>query len=463
MVGITRKRSPRFAWSIGLIALLAAVLVTGCGRRPDASGTPRATSAAPTVATSGAVSSSWTVTSLVPSNSADPLYGSGAYTRAASGDLVAWIDQIAQDGLDVAGAVWCQSVGASRPTKVWAAADREPEQLAVVDGRLFWVAGKSVGKSGDGWQTDLFTWRPGDGRPRILYSVREPYEITDVQVSGDRIMICTLDADDYEDCLPNVGYIADNDLPHQYRVLSLTHPGRAKTLALGSGGASAVLGDGFIAWTKADASRGSVRYAEFTGGLGLGPTHFLDRPVSGLTPTGAVVASNLETSGKRLVWIPRQWNGDATYGIATWRPGGAAPQLVPGSDEATAVVDWWFDRDRIAWRGDTLRVWRAGETTAQPVPEPAGVNIEPFLSGDRLAWTNVNQKTASISLLTWHVGDRQPELVWTGLQNGMERKDGGLWGIAFGNNIVFGALLTTHAAGEDSEFADTGLLLARRQ
>jgi hypothetical protein len=139
--------------------------------------------------------------------------------------------------------------------------------------------------------------------------------------------------------------------------------------------------------------------------------------------------------------------------------GDLEPQLVPGSSDATDPAELAFDEDRVAWLGDLLYVWRAGATVAESAPQMPGTDSGLSVSADRLVWANANEAARSVSLVTWHEGDQEPEVVWT--IKGYMTESGSLQNTVFGDKIVFGDLVIRSNA-EDSEYADTGLLLARR-
>jgi len=114
----------------------------------------------------------------------------------------------------------------------------------------------------------LFTWRPGMAAPRALYSNTNPHDIGDISVSGDLVLVATLQPDDYDSLSPVDGGPTWD--PHEWRLVSLQTPGVAKRLPTSPTGARAVLGDGFVTWTEPEHDK-LLRYVLIDTAGNIGP------------------------------------------------------------------------------------------------------------------------------------------------------------------------------------------------
>ena len=248
----------------------------------------------------------------------------------------------------------------------------------------------------------LFTWRPGMAAPRALYSNTNPHDIGDISVSGDLVLVATLQPDDYDSLSPVDGGPTWD--PHEWRLVSLQTPGVAKRLPTSPTGARAVLGDGFVTWTEPEHDK-LLRYVLIDTVGNIGPVRLVPIPHRTDFPRADEV-SGIQAKGKRLVWSLSNADGEHSC-LATWKIGALRSRVIPNSQLPETYA---FTSEYVAWIANGVHIWRIGAKNSSVLSRDTRETTWIDASGDRIVWSA--RKNDHMRLLTMNTDDTRPHTVW---------------------------------------------------
>jgi hypothetical protein len=137
----------------------------------------------------------------------------------------------------------------------------------------------------------------------------------------------------------------------------------------------------------------------------------LAAPVSWTTTQvtyGALSHNEVDVSGDRIVWR----NGSGYDGISTWKPGDATPTLIPTG--GGAVIEPRVSGDRVAWwnvnSGPThIDTWKLGDSAETTVAPMHGESGDMRLDGDRIVWRDTTDAWSHV--FTWKADGSLPATV----------------------------------------------------
>jgi hypothetical protein len=318
---------------------------------------------ATTVVPASAAAPTWTVTQLTTVNEAP-------YYCGVSGDRVVW-----QATAGSPRRLWTWKMGSAPSCVATAVMWTAPK---VSGDRIAWIC------SGGGLPFGVYTWKAGEAAPTLVWTSTS-HVPSDLQISGDRLVWSV--SDTWEHVV--TWKVGDGS--------------QITTLNVGTyqGGSPQVSGDRVV-WYESDGDR----YQIATWKLGEGASRFIT--------SGTLSNDDPAVSGDRIAWLHETGVGDE-WAILTQ----VASETVP----TTVVVNpTYFSEgpvisgDRIAWRqipeSDVhyqVFTWHVGDMSAAQIS--AGDSSQSYvdLSGDRLAWVNVDK------VMTWWAGDAAPSVVATGV------------------------------------------------